>query len=208
MMEAMAGIVAVCGLLIISQLSPGPDVIYVVRTSLSQGFRAGSAVALGITLGFFIQTLLVCSVGAWAMEQSWSHYVLWGAACWLLYLAWKIFPRHWSGLSESLDSAPARRESYLWLIRSGFLCNILNPKCTLFIMGLTAKPLSLYGGSLGWYTPTLVIALLLASQSGWMLWSGLLQWQPLRHLYVRHSSVVDAFFALMLAVFAVGLLLY
>lgn len=197
---------AVCGMLIVSQLSPGPDVVYVVRTSLSQGFRAGGAVALGITLGFFIQTLLVCSVGTWAMEQSWSRYVLWGAACWLLYLAWKIAPRHWKGLSDNLETAPERRESYLCLIRSGFLCNILNPKCTLFIMGLTAKSLSLYGGRFSWYTPALVIALQIASLSGWMLWSGLLQWRPLRRLYVRYSSVVDAFFSLILAAFAICLL--
>lgn len=208
MTEAIAGIAGVCGLLIVSQLSPGPDVIYVVRTSLSQGFRAGTAVALGITSGFFIQTLLVCTVGTWAMEQSWSRYVLWGAACWLLYLAWKIFPRHWKGLPDSLETAPERRESYLCLIRSGFLCNILNPKCTLFIMGLMAKPLSLYGGTFPWYTPTMVISLQMASLTGWMLWSGLLQWYPLRRLYVRHSSVVDAFFSLILAVFAICLLVF
>lgn len=207
MTEALTGIAAIGGLLIISQLSPGPDIIYVVRTALSQGFRAGCSVALGITSGFFLQTLLVCAAGTWAMEQSWSHYILWGAACWLLYLAAKIFPLHRKELGDNLNTAPDRTESHLGLIRSGFLCNILNPKCTLFIMGLTAKPISLYGSVYVWYTPTLIAALQIASMLGWMLWSGLLQWHPLRQTYIRHTSVVDAVFAILLAAFAIALLL-
>ncbi len=207
MNDAVISIISICGLLIISQLSPGPDVFFVFRTALAQGKRAGSAVGAGITLGFFLQTLVVCAAGSWVIHQSWSHWVLFAASCWLLYLAWKILPRGASAHTPELADAPTRREPLHALLLQGFLCNILNPKCTLFICGLTLGPLRLYSSSHPWYTPTLVAALQAASLSGWVLWSTLLQWQPIRRSYLRHTRGIDSLFALLLAIFAILLLL-
>ena len=205
-MEALWSIVLVCGTLVLSQLSPGPDVFYVFRTALAQGFWRGVSVALGINLGFLIQSILVCTLGAWAMDQGWGRYILPVAACWLLYLAWKIFPRHRVKHQEdAFGGASAEQEPVLSLIGKGFLCNILNPKCMLFILGITSDALHSHA-SIGWYVPVLVAALFGASLAGWALWSGLLQWSPLRRFYVRHVQVIDALFALLLAVFAVLLL--
>lgn len=199
-------IVSVCGLLILSQLSPGPDVFFVFRTALAQGKRAGSAVGAGITLGFFIQTLIVCAAGGWVIQQSWSRWVLVAAALWLFYLAWKIFPRHASSPLH-LNTAHTRRTSLIGLFRQGFLCNILNPKCTLFICGLTLSPLHAYGHTYWWYTPSLVLGLQAASLGGWILWSTLLQWTPIRNLYLRHTRFIDTIFAILLAIFALRLLI-
>lgn len=207
MSEAILSIASVCGLLVLSQLSPGPDVFFVFRTALSQGKRAGSAVGAGITLGFFLQTLVVCSAGTWVMQQEWSRWVLMGAACWLLYLAWKILPRAKTSNSVQLDATRTQREPLLSLFWQGFLCNILNPKCTLFICGLTLGPQQLYSNSLSWYAPALVLGLQAASFGGWVLWSTLLQWSPIRHMYLRHTRGIDTIFAILLAVFALLLLI-
>lgn len=207
MSEPILSIVTVCGLLIFSQLSPGPDVFFVFRTALAQGKRAGSAVGAGITLGFFLQTLLVCSVGSWLMQQEWSRWVLVAASCWLLYLAWKILPHAKTSNSVQLDTTRAQREPLFSLLGQGFLCNILNPKCTLFICGLTLGPQQLYADTLSWYTPTLVLGLQAASFGGWVLWSTLLQWEPIRHTYLRHTRGIDTIFSILLAVFALLLLI-
>lgn len=206
MSEAVLSIIAVCGTLVLSQLSPGPDVFFVFRTSLAQGFRAGFAVSFGINLGFLIQSVVVCTAGAWAMEQGWGRWILPFAAAWLLYLAWRIFPRHGGAQQvEPLGAEPGAREPLPSLIGKGFLCNILNPKCMLFILGITSDALHSHA-SLSWYTPALVASLFAASLGGWALWSGLLQWPPLRRAYVRHTRGIDALFALILAAFAVLLL--
>lgn len=205
MSEAVWSIVVVCGTLVLSQLSPGPDVFYVFRTALAQGFRRGVAVALGINLGFLIQSIVVCTVGAWALEQGWGRWLLPLAACWLLYLAWKIFPRRWGKQVDTLATDRAELEPIAGLVGKGFLCNILNPKCMLFILGITSEALRNHA-ALSWYVPVLIGALFVASLGGWALWSGLLQWPPLRRAYVRHVQVIDAVFALLLATFAVLLL--
>lgn len=206
MSEAIVSIVAVCGTLVLSQLSPGPDVFYVFRTTLAQGFRSGFAVAFGINMGFLIQSVVVCTAGAWAMEQGWGRWLLPVAACWLLYLAWKIFPRRRGRSEPELSGQACAREPLGALVLKGFLCNILNPKCMLFILGITSDALHSHS-ALRWYTPALVASLFCASLAGWALWSGLLQWPPLRRAYVRHTQGVDALFALILAVFAALLLL-
>lgn len=205
MSEAYLSILAVCGTLVLSQLSPGPDVFFVFRTSLAQGFRAGFAVAFGINLGFLIQSIVVCTAGAWAMEQGWGRWLLPAAACWLLYLAWRIFPRHWGRQAIPLGSATTGREPLSSLVGKGFLCNILNPKCMLFILGITSESLHRHA-ALSWYTPVLVASLFAASLGGWALWSGLLQWGPLRRFYVSHTQGIDALFALILAFFAILLI--
>ncbi len=207
MMDAIFSLVSVCGLLVFSQLSPGPDVFFVFRTALAQGWRAGSAVGAGISLGFFIQTLIVAFCGSWVMQQSWAQWVLYAAAAWLLYLAWKIVPKQWGGVSAEAFAAEQERKSLAGLLWKGFLCNILNPKCTLFICGLALGPLAAYGETFVWFAPAIVLGLTLSGLAGWVLWSVLLQWTPLRGLYLRYTVLVDALFAALLALFALLLVL-
>ncbi len=204
MTEAVWSLVVVCGLLVLSQLSPGPDVFFVFRTALAQGFRRGVAVGAGISLGFFIQAVVACTAGAWVMAQSWSVYMLWAAAAWLIYLAYKIFP--WRrGKEVELSEEGQGRQRCLVLLGQGFLCNILNPKCMLFILTLSAGPLKAHAG-LAWYAPVLMVALTMAGLLGWCLWSALLQWGAVRGCYARHTNGIDAVFALLLFAFALLLL--
>lgn len=200
MTEALLSLLPVCGLLVLSQLSPGPDVFFVFRCALAQGFRAGVAVGAGISAGFLVQAGVACTVGAWVMQQCWSRYMLYAAAAWLLYLAWKIFPKHWQpaelDLQQKMQGVSCR--TLLW---QGFLCNILNPKCMLFILTLSTGALQAHA-HLFWYAPLLAVALTMAGMLGWVLWSALLQWHPVQGCYRRHTALIDTVFALLLACFA------
>lgn len=204
MMEAVCSLVVLWGLLMVSQLSPGPDVFFVFRTALAQGFRAGSAVGAGIAAGFLIQAALVAWVGGWLMNQPWSQWVLYAAAAWLLYLAWKIFPRKRVSVGQDKLETSVR-EALPVLFGQGFLCNILNPKCTLFICGLAIGPIEQFGPRFAWYAPAVVLVLTGAGLFGWVLWSALLQWKPMRSFYLRHTMAFDAAFSVLLAVFALWL---
>lgn len=203
-MEAALTILSVCALLVFSQLSPGPDLFLVVHTAMARSLRAAFWVVTGISSGFAIQTVLVCTVGTQIMEQDWSRWLLVAAALWLLYLAWRIFPRRFGPVeithaAQDAPSAPA-------LFLQGFLCNVLNVKCLLFISALSLGPIGRYGADVPWFTPALAIGLVLASQGGWMLWSRLLHRRPVRAFYLNRAPVIDAAFAVLLAAFAILLL--
>lgn len=201
MTEAIFSILTVSGLLVFSQLSPGPDVFFVFRVALAQGWRAGVAVGSGISLGFLIQATVACTVGAWVMQQPWSCYMLWAAAAWLLYLAWKIFPKSGWGTDADLRSRGEICSCRVLFCR-GFLCNILNPKCMLFILTLSAGVLQAHADC-PWYAPSLVVALTLSGWLGWALWSALLQWAPVQGVYRRYTATIDAVFAVLLGIFAI-----
>ncbi len=209
MADALISLASVCGLLLLSQLSPGPDVLFVFRSALAGGFRSGAAVGAGISTGFFIQAALGCTLGAWVVQQSWAQYVLYAALVWLLYLAWRIFPcRGAAGEGTALDAAVPTATNGAWrFFRQGFLCNILNPKCMLFICALVAVPLKTFAARFSWFAPALALAMTLVGQLGWMLWSALLQWQPIKGFYLRHVRGIDMLFSLLLAAFALLLLL-
>lgn len=295
MSEAILSIIASCALLVLSQLSPGPDIFYVLRTALARGYRAAIAVATGINIGFCIQAIIVCTVGTRIAEQSWSCWVLAAAGLWMLHLARCIMPpdrirRHLrerreqrerlsactapvtctpegsvghavsagaedmaeaeghalrSNAREDLSSAEACAlggeaalpgaetpgepgefgepggfgefdahgagaeedipESLPRLLLRGFLCNILNVKCMLFIAGISISAVTRYSPQFPWFTPALIIAMLVAAQCGWMLWSGLMQLPTLRRLYARGSFAIDAAFAVLLCLFGLAL---
>ena len=87
--ESILSILAVCSMMALSQLSPGPDVFFVFRTSLAQGYKRGLAVALGINTGVFVQGIIICTLGSYVLDQSWSRWIIYAAAAWLLYLRGK-----------------------------------------------------------------------------------------------------------------------
>ena len=65
----------------------------------------------------------------------------------------------------------------------------------------------MHGTTFSWYTPALVLGLQVASFGGWVLWSTLLQWAPIRNAYLRHTRGIDTLFAILLAIFALLLLI-
>ncbi len=206
MMDAILSLAAVSSLLLSAQLSPGPDVFVVFRTALAGGFRSGSAVAAGISAGSCIQAAVACTLGAWVMQQDWATWVLYAAAAWLLYLAWKIFPRRGGVGDDSVLDAPTTIDGPWALFRQGFICNILNPKCMLFFCMLSAGALEAHAGRFPWFTAALVLSITLTGQLGWMLWSALLQWRPIKGVYLRHMRNFDALFSVLLAIFALLLI--
>ncbi|MFI3243430.1 MAG: LysE family transporter [Akkermansia sp.] len=210
MNEVILNLLSLGGVLFLAQLSPGPDFLLIFRTSLAQGWRTGAVLGLGISIGFAVQLGIVCTVGTRILEQSWSQYILIAASLYLMYLAWHILPRkRTSDAAQALRAANIEKQkqnSIIQTLAQGFICNILNMKCMLFIAGVTINGLQQYK-DLEWYVPALMIWLPLTSAIGWGIWSGLLQWAPLRKAYREHTWVIDLGFALMLFGVSVPLLL-
>lgn len=190
----------IAGLLILSQLSPGPDMAYVFRSALARGFRAGMTAGAGICTGFVVHVALVCALGRAVVESPLKTPVVWAAGAWLLYLAWKIFPKK-GAVSGQADFEGDKRQALASIYREAFFCNILNPKATLFVAGLAVPVLGAHQDA--WYPWALGTVMVASSLAGWCLWSALLQFPPLRRAYLRAMRPVDAVFAVALAVFAV-----
>ena len=125
-------------------LTPGPDVLYIVTNALKSGARAGVVAALGINAGCFVHVFAAAvGVSALLAASATAFTVLkWVGAGYLVYVGIKLLfakasPQSWG---SSGDSPPAYEQPSLWSIfRGGFLTNALNPKVAIFFLAFVPQ---------------------------------------------------------------------
>jgi threonine/homoserine/homoserine lactone efflux protein len=113
-------------------ITPGPDVLYIIGRSLGQGRLAGVVSSLGIATGSLIHVAagtVGLSALMLAVPVAFDAVRLVGAA----YLAWlgykAIVSRHDALDVRALDAVPLGR-----IYRQGIVTNVLNPKVALFFL--------------------------------------------------------------------------
>ena len=111
-------------------IAPGPDILYLLTKSLSEGAKIGFILACGLVSGIFFHTMLVM-LGVAALIQS-SPIALtilkYFGAAYLLFLAFSAFKSTGNIKLGKADS----KSSYSSIYRRGLLMNVLNPKVLLF----------------------------------------------------------------------------
>lgn len=113
--------------------SPGPDNIFVLMQSITNGKQYGLATVAGLITGCIVHTTLVAfgvSAIIKANDQLFFTIKLFGAL-YLLFLAYKVFKGD-SRIEFSNTSAP--KKSLLQLFKQGFIMNVLNPKVSIFFL--------------------------------------------------------------------------
>jgi threonine/homoserine/homoserine lactone efflux protein len=114
-------------------LTPGPNMVYCVSRSLTQGPRAGLLSLAGVLAGFGVH-LLAASLGLTALlaavPMAFDAIRIAGAA-YLLWLAWQAVKPGGAAPFEARD-LPHDTPRKLFLM--GFMTNLLNPKVAMFYL--------------------------------------------------------------------------
>ena len=114
-------------------LSPGPDNIFVMIQSISNGKKYGLATVAGLMTGCLVHTTFL-AFGISAIIKN-NPILLVGikifGALYLLYLAWMVFK---ADGSIALNDEVATHKNLSDLFRKGFIMNVLNPKVTIFFL--------------------------------------------------------------------------
>jgi len=117
---------------IILAVSPGPDNIYVLTQSLTNGIKSGVATTAGLISGCIVHTTLI-AFGVSALITA-SEGIFYGikvfGALYLFYLAYKVY-RSNPTISFS-EGAP--KKSGWSLFKQGVIMNLLNPKVMIFFL--------------------------------------------------------------------------
>lgn len=114
-------------------LSPGPDNIYVLVQSITNGKAHGMATVCGLITGCIVHTTLLAfgfSAIIKANEDLFLGIKILGAL-YLLYLAYKVYK---SDSQLDFDTKVAPKKSIRGLFIQGFFMNVLNPKVTIFFL--------------------------------------------------------------------------
>ncbi|MDT8990865.1 LysE family translocator [Curvibacter sp. APW13] len=126
---------------LVLNLTPGPDVLYIVSNALRQGARSGVVAALGITAGCFVH-IVAATVGVSALlaASSLAFTVLkWLGAAYLVYVGCRLLrSRGPVAMDLEADYAYLSRASAEFSAQAvflrGFWTNALNPKVALFFL--------------------------------------------------------------------------
>lgn len=114
-------------------VTPGPDTLYIVGRSSSQGLRAGATAALGIGAGILVH-ITAAALGLSALfaasAAAFAAIKLAGAA-YLIYVGISLMRSAGSVTAAAPARAPARLRTVFF---QGFLTNVLNPKVALFFL--------------------------------------------------------------------------
>lgn len=134
-MVSWAGVVGIAVIAFGMVVTPGPNMIYLVSRSVSQGRRAGLISLGGVALGFL--TYLVAAAAGIAavfalVPEIYLALKLAGAA-YLAWLAWQAFRPGGSSIFTPAELAPDRPAR---LFGMGLLTCLLNPKIAILYVSL------------------------------------------------------------------------
>lgn len=123
------------------ELTPGPNMAWLVMLTLSEGRRAGLAAITGIALGLAANAAISALAASFILQQSTSlakGIAVLGAAM-MAFLGWQA----WRDSGESSPAATPKQSDQRNAL-AGFAINLLNPKATLFFV--TVMPQFVDGG--------------------------------------------------------------
>ena len=129
-------------------LTPGPDVLYIVTNALRSGARAGVVAALGITAGCFVHIFAAAAGVSALMAASTTAFTIlkWVGAAYLVYVGLRMLLAR-APVAQEVDATTfiAACARITWasgmkrIFFQGFWTNALNPKVALFFLAFVPQ---------------------------------------------------------------------
>ncbi len=194
---SIAAFLAFAGLVLFAVVSPGPAVLMSARTGLTEGFRTGMMLALGIASGAVVWAL-AAMFGLHLIFDA-APSLLWalkiGGAGYLMWMAWHL----WRDAKKPFiaeDARPVPRSPFA-AFRLGLWTNLSNPKAVVMYSSIFLGTIS--PGTPTWVLATLVL-LILVMETAWnSLVARIFSLDRTRAAYVSLKTVIDRCFGAALA---------
>ncbi len=190
----------IVGITVLVALSPGPDMVIVMRNTIVGGRGAGLQTSIGILTGNLVH-ISYCVVGiGWLISQSIVAFSIlkYAGAAYLTYLGIMSFRSN--GTSLDVNDAPGKTPNKTWFLQ-GFINNVLNPKGALFFLGVFTMVIT-PGTSVG-VTLLLIGVMMFICASFWLFFVYSLDHPAIRQFINRFQHVTSKIFGTLLV--ALGL---
>ena len=139
----MTEIIAVSTIALFMAMLPGADFIMVTRTSISNGRIAGLYMSLGMSLSVCIHaSYSIAGLAVVIANSAWLFSAIkYLGAAYLIYLSLQLLTTR--DILDKDQSSPTTQMSPFIALRSGFTCNILNPKTSIFFLSIFTQVVSI-----------------------------------------------------------------
>lgn len=129
-------------------ITPGPNMIYLISRSITQGKKAGVISLAGVISGFVFH-IVMASAGLtailFAVPLAYSILKILGVS-YLLYLAYQTIGPHGRNVFELKSNLQEEKPGKLF--STGFLTNVLNPKVAIFYISFFPQFIKPESGSI------------------------------------------------------------
>lgn len=174
----------------LGMLSPGPDFFLVIKNAARYRRSAAMMTTLGVIAGVATHmTYCVAGLAVVITTTPWLFGLLKYAGA--AYLCWIGFQALRSGGGSKMDmSQYGHQETTLKkAFLQGYLCNLLNPKATLFFLAMFTQVLNIHSSFMEkmWYAG-IIVGL---SFIWWPLLVVLIQSEPVRKGLAKAQKVID-----------------
>ena len=137
----MHTVILTAGLFALTLLVPGPNLLYVIRSSLSGGRNSGVAAGLGVALGDALYAALGLAGAATVIERSGPGFqglkILGGL--FLLWIAWKLAKKRPEVAAARIEQPHRPLTGYFI---QGLATDLANPQTILFFASIFAATLT------------------------------------------------------------------
>jgi threonine/homoserine/homoserine lactone efflux protein len=193
-------------LMLVGQLSPGPDMLLILKNSFNHNLRAALFTIAGIISGIIIHTTIALTGLTFLFKESGTFYQVfkYGGALYLSYLGIKLLLSVRAKRVTSDDARPigssaplADRSAFL----QGFITNLLNPKVIIIISSILLMFLD--AGSSPAERFTYAAILVIEGSTVWILFALLLQTKAAKSQFLRWQNPINTLFGLLLLALAI-----
>lgn len=142
-MDLLQGLILIFSIHLLAAASPGPDFVMVTQQTLINGKRTGLLCSIGITLGLSVHILY--SAFGLAAVIAHSTKILWIIKClggsYLIFIGFKGL-RAKQAEAQDISVVIPDKKTDGKIVGMGFLCNVLNPKASIYFVSLFTVVLS------------------------------------------------------------------
>lgn len=186
-------------------LSPGPNVLAIVGTSMGTSRKAGVLVACGISSGSFLWAIFaVLGFTAILSSYYWFATILRiVGGFYLLWLGYNYFKAVWAGKKLEVKARSTEASSFK-LLSQGLIIQLTNPKAALYwvsVMSLVLQP-----NSPTWVAIAMIVGIGVISFSGHIAWAMLFSTERVVGFYQAFKSYIDAVLGTFFSFLGIGLI--
>ena len=194
-MALLDQVLIITGITVLVLISPGPDMVIVVKNTFAAGRTGGLLTSAGILAGNLVH-ISYCVIGiGWLISQSIVAFSVlrYAGAAYLVYLGVTTLLTDPAELEPTGNEKP--RSGRGWFVQ-GFINNVLNPKGTLFYLGVFTMVITPDTTA----TATILLIALMMSICAvfWLIFVATLDHPSVRQFIARSQRTVNRMFGVLL----------
>ena len=188
-------ILVIVSLTALVMVTPGPDMVLVLRNTFAGGRGAGLQTSVGILSGNLVHiTYCMLGIGLIISQSILAFSMLkYAGAAYLIYLGVMSFRS--GGETVDTNDIKRRRPNRTWVVQ-GFVNNLLNPKGAMFYLGMFTMVITPETSAITMLV--LIISMMLVSASFWLFFVYTLDRPFIRNAIARSQQTVSRIFGALL----------